>query len=322
MPVVDVDSLAESTHLRIPVTLNIFLSLLSYAVAIGLLWCASHTGSTLLLIVSAIGFSYVGNTIFSLLHESVHRNFHPIRKLNDAFGVVSAAFFPTGFTLQRVCHLGHHRRNRTDLEMFDYYYPHENRFIKYYRLYCLLTGFYWLSVPFGCVVFFLFRGLFVSKIFRSVAQPTGLVPMIEGLAEQPPGRIRLEIGFTILFQALLFWSLSLSLVGWLACYAAFALNWCSLQYTDHAWTARDIRHGAWNLKVNRAVQYVFLNYHHHLAHHQNPKVPWIHLAKFVDFDRPRPSFLRIYLSLWKGPRPIEQPPPGALEPELERQLGT
>ena len=194
--------------------------------------------------------------------------------------------------------------------------------MKVYRLYCLLTGFYWLSIPFGCAVFFLFRGLFVSRPFLAAARPLGLAPMIEGLAEQPPGWIRLEIAFTFLFQALLVWSLSLSLTGWLVCYAAFALNWSSLQYTDHAWTTRDIRHGAWNLRVNRAVQYIFLNYHHHLAHHENPKVPWIHLAKFVDFDKPRPSFLLIYLSLWKGPRPIEQPPPGALDPEIERQLGT
>jgi fatty acid desaturase len=320
VPVTDHAPAVGSPDLRIPGKLNVTLALLAYSFAIGLLWLASHTGSTVLLIGAAIGFSYVGNTIFSLLHEAVHGSFHSNRNVNNAFGIVSAAFFPTSFTFQRVCHLGHHRRNRTDLELFDYYYPEDNRFIKFYRLYCLLTGFYWLSIPFGCAVFFLLRGLFVSKAFLAVARPLGLGPMIGDLSDQPPGRIRLEIGFTILLQALLFWALSLTLTGWFVCYVAFALNWCSLQYTDHAWTVRDIRNGAWNLKVNRTVQYIFLNYHHHLAHHQNPKVPWIHLPKFVDFDKPRPSYLRIYLSLWRGPRPIEQPPPGALDPELERQL--
>jgi fatty acid desaturase len=119
-------------------------------------------------------------------------------------------------------------------------------------------------------------------------------------------------------------SLDLTLLGWTSCYGAFALNWCALQYTDHAWAPRDLRHGAWNLKVNRVVQYLFLNYHHHLAHHENPKVPWVHLHRFVDFSKPRPSFLRIYLSLWKGPRPIPDPaaPAGAfaVDPDLERQL--
>lgn len=317
----EVESSVGFGELRIPARLNVLLCIFSYAAAIGLLWLASHTDSTLLLIAAAIGFSYVGNTIFSLLHESVHGILHPNRKVNDAFGIISAAFFPTGFTFQRVCHLGHHRRNRTDVEMFDYYYSHESRFIKFYRLYSLLLGFYWLSVPAGCLFFLLFRNLFVSRAFHAVTKPMGLAPMVEDLADQPMGWIRLEIGLTILFQALLFWSLSLDWVGWVICYVAFALNWCSLQYTDHAWAPRDIRHGAWNLKVNRIVQRFFLNYHHHLAHHQNPKVPWIHLPRFVNFDLPRPSFLRLYFSLWKGPRPLDQPPPGAIDPELERQLG-
>ena len=60
--------------------------------------------------------------------------------------------------------------------------------------------------------------------------------------------------------------------------------------------------GAWNLRVNPVVRVLFLNYHHHLAHHQQPQVPWIHLPKLVDPERPRPSFLKIYLRMWLGPR--------------------
>ena len=61
--------------------------------------------------------------------------------------------------------------------------------------------------------------------------------------------------------------------------------------------------GAWNLRVNRVVQYLFLNYHHHRAHHQHPNVPWLHLPKYVDFSQERPSFLRVYLRMRRGPRP-------------------
>ena len=60
--------------------------------------------------------------------------------------------------------------------------------------------------------------------------------------------------------------------------------------------------------------------HHHLAHHQHPRVPWIHLPRFVDFRAERPSFLRTYLSLWKGPRPATEPSPGPIGEDLERQL--
>ncbi|MHC5211435.1 MAG: fatty acid desaturase family protein [Planctomycetota bacterium] len=309
------------TDLPVPGRLNIALSLVAYATAAGLLWAASHAGSWPLVICAALAFSYVGNTIFSLLHESVHGIFHLDRRVNDTFGTVAAAFFPTGFTFQRVCHIGHHRRNRTDVELFDYYLPHESRLIKSWRLYSLLTGFYWLSIPTGCALFALGRDLLLAPWFRRrLAGPMGLDPMVGSLADAPVGRVRLEIAFTILLQVALFRLLDLTLVGWALCHAAFALNWCSLQYTDHAWTPRDIRNGASNLRVNRLVQAVFLNYHHHLAHHRNPRVPWIHLPRYVDFTEPRRSWLRTYLSLWKGPRPVREPAPGPVDAALERQL--
>ena len=54
--------------------------------------------------------------------------------------------------------------------------------------------------------------------------------------------------------------------------------------------------------MNRLVQVLFLNYHHHKAHHRDPQIPWLHLPKHVDFTEDRPSFLRIWLRMWLGPR--------------------
>lgn len=316
-------SLYRGTDISIPGTLNITLALGAYGVAAFFLWAASHTDSVATILLVAAGFSYVGNTIFSLLHESVHGIFHNQVTINDAFGRVSAAFFPTGFMVQRFCHLGHHRRNRTDEEMFDQYAPGGSRFLRYYQLYCLLTGFYWLSVPTGCVLVLLFKNLPKYRSFRErIVRPMGLNPMLTDLEKAPGSTIRMEIAGTMLFQAALMYGLNLTVTGWLTCYVAFALNWCSLQYTDHAWTVRDIRNGAWNLRVNKLVQFIFLNYHHHLAHHQHPKVPWIHLHKFVDLSQPRPSFLRTYLSLWAGPRLCTQPPPKTIDPDLALQLAS
>jgi fatty acid desaturase len=304
--------------MTIPGRLNIVIAVAACGAALWLLWLASHASSGWLLAAAAIAFSYVGNTIFSLLHESVHGIFHPRRALNDAFGVLGAAFFPTSFHLQRVVHFGHHRRNRTDHELFDHFTPGENRWRKRFHLYCLLTGFFWMSAPLGCALF-LVAPLFRSRVFKEgVARFYGFEPMVADLLRAPGRTIRLEILFTLAFQAAIAWALDLSLLGWCACYGAFALNWCSLQYTDHAWTARDIRNGASNLRVNRVVQWIFLNYHHHLAHHQNPTVPWIHLHRLVDWSAPRPSYLANYLKLWRGPTPTDEPAPATPErqPEL------
>src|SRR5207253_2466235 len=123
-----------------------------------------------------------------------------------------------------------------------------------------------------------------------MARQTGGSSIFAGLDDAPKTRIRLELLLSIGVQTILFIALDLRWSGWLACYAAFALNWSSLQYADHAFSALDVRNGAWNLRVNPITRLLFLNYHHHLAHHQNPHVPWLHLGRFVDSGAERPRF--------------------------------
>lgn len=290
---------------RIPGRLNVVLAVAAATLALGLLWFASHVGSWPWLIAAALVFSYVNNTIFSLLHEAVHGHFHARRAVNEWSGRLLAAFFPTGLTFQRICHLGHHRRNRTSAELFDYLRPDDNRLLKYLQWYGVLTGVYWLASPLGCLLYFCCPWLLGLRMFQPASQfgrQTSTAAMLSGFEGAPGAKIRLEIALGFSLQAAAFWLLDLSLAGWLVCYAAFAVNWSSLQYADHAWSALDVHEGAWNLEVNPLVQALFLNYHHHKAHHQNPQVPWLHLPEYVDFSAPRPSFLRIYLSMWRGPR--------------------
>jgi fatty acid desaturase len=290
---------------RIPGGLNLALTAIAVPAALSLLWIASHVSSWGWRIAAALAFSYVNNTLFSLLHEAVHGILHPRRWINDALGRLLAASFPTGFTFQRLCHLGHHRRNRTDLELFDYVLPGESRALKAAQWYGILTGVYWLLPPLACLLYLACP--WILRLSGRIAKQTSAEAMLSGFADAPAGRIRLEILFSLCIQAAVIWALDLSLAGWLTCYAAFALNWSSLQYADHAWSVRDVHDGAWNLKVSRLVQYLFLNYHHHRAHHQHPGVPWLHLPKYVDFAEDRPSFLRLYLRMWRGPRPWPEP---------------
>ena len=256
---------------------------------------------------AAIAFSYTNNTTFALLHESVHGLFHPSKAANEWFGRCNAALFPTALSFQRICHLGHHRRNRTDAELFDYYKPGDNRFLKYAQWYGILTGVYWVLMPLACLLYLLCPWVFRLPVLREadsrLALQTGADAMLAGFENAPAGRIRGEILLTLLVQSACIYCLHLTFFGWLLCYGCFAVNWSSLQYADHAWSVLDVYDGAWNLKVNRAIQYVFLNYHHHLAHHQNPNIPWLHLPKLVEVSGERPSFLKIYLKMWMGPRP-------------------
>src|SRR5262249_1415337 len=136
----------------------------------------------------------------------------------------------------------------------------------------------------------------------------GFQPFVRDIAAQPMSRVWPETLFTFALQAMLWWSLGLDWVSWLACYWAFGLNWSSLQYTDHAWSPRDVHEGAWNLRFWPLTQAIFLNYNLHLVHHRQPEIPWLHLPRFVRAGDPAPSFWSIYVPLWLGARPAPSEP--------------
>jgi fatty acid desaturase len=294
----------------IPRTLNVTLLLTAGATAAGLLWFASHTGSPVSMVVAAVAFSFCNNTIFSLMHEATHGTLHPNPRINNAMGRVAAGFFPTAFSLQRAFHLTHHRNNRTELEQFDYLHHHDHKLLKLAQWYAILTGLYWAFSPAACLLYFSAHWVYELKFLRSrdsrVANQTSARAYLQSAEILSPTTVRLEILLSAAIQAAMVWALDLSLAGWMCCYAAFAINWSSLQYADHAWSPLDVRNGAWNLHVNPLVKALFLNYHYHLAHHQHPSVPWIHLPRFVDGTAPRPSFLATYLQMWRGPRPFPE----------------
>ena len=287
----------------IPGALNITLTVVVAAACCATLWFASHTTPGWA-VAAAIAFSFVNNTMFSLLHESVNGIAHDSRHANEMLGRFAAAFFPTSLSLQRVFHLAHHARNRTVDEQFDYIRPSDRPLLKRAQWYAILTGLYWVFVPLGGLAYLLLPSAFVRARSSDTATQTGAASMFAQLDKAPRTTIRLELLFTIAMQAALFFALDLSLRGWILCYAAFAVNWSSLQYTDHAFSKLDVRDGAWNLRVNPLTRVLFLTYHHHLAHHQNPQVPWLHLGDYVDDAAPRPSFWSVYWRMWRGPQPL------------------
>src|SRR5207245_3766460 len=102
-----------------------------------------------------------------------------------------------------------------------------------------------LPISLGCAIYLLTGPFFSRPLFKEgIARFYGLEPMVADLARAPAWRMRGELLFTIAFQSGLVLLLDLTLTGWLACYIAFALNCCSLQYTAYADTRRFIRQRA------------------------------------------------------------------------------
>jgi fatty acid desaturase len=303
---------------RLPGRLNLALLAVASAAAAALVWAAAHARSAGTLLAAAVAFSFVNNTLFALLHESVHGLFHEDPRLNDAAGTLAAAWFPTSFSVQRAFHLTHHANNRSQSEQFDYLRPGDVRWLKYAQWYAILTGFYWAFPPLFCLVHALWpraaRARWLGDAEATVGGQTAAACYLAAVREVPVARVRAETLWAVVFQAGLWRLCGFDARAWLACYAAFAVNWSALQYADHAFSPLDARRGAWNLRVNPLVRALFLNYHHHLAHHLHPGVSWRDLPRHVDPAEARPSFLSIYLRMWRGPRPIAEAGPPAAVP--------
>ncbi len=306
----------------IPAHLNLALSALSVGGCLALLIWASHAPALWQRALAVGLFALLGNTVFALLHESVHRILHPRTWLNETSGLVLAAMFPTSLAFQRACHLGHHRRNRTDAELFDQYRPQDSRFLKSIQFYGIFTGFYWPIVPIGCALVALLPWLprHMAKLKGGDPEQTGTVAMLAGVATVPPYRIPLETMFAILLHGSLIMSGLVTWKAWLICYLTFGWIWGSLQYADHAFSIRNIREGAWNLRVSTPVRWIFLNYHLHLNHHRRPDVSWLHLPEQFRKGDSYPSFWDIYWQMWRGPRPAQSPDALKVDPALEQIL--
>lgn len=296
----------------IPDTLNLGVLFISASASAALLYGASHAPNFLIAALCAIAFSFTANTIFSLLHEAVHGLFSSHKNINTWAGRFAAAWFPTGLMLQRAFHLTHHKNNRSELEQFDILHPGDIKWLKYAQWYGILTGIYWAVSVLGALIYCLLPQVFCLKLLREkqsrIATQTSSIAYLQAVEKMDPWIARAEIAFSVGFQIMLFLLLDLSLMGWLSCYAAFGLNWSSLQYTDHAFSPLDAQQGAWNLRVGWFGRILFLNYHTHLAHHQNPRAPWTYLPSLIVEGTPRPGFFRVWWASWGGPKPIDKLP--------------
>jgi fatty acid desaturase len=292
----------------IPNSLNLLLLTAASVAACLWLWAASHCRGPVVWLFALL-FSYTNHTLYALLHEAVHGVFHSNRRVNDWAGRWAAAFFPTSYRLQRAFHLTHHRYNRTRSEQWDYLRPADSRFLKLAQWYAILTGFYWLFVPLASLLYLLWPGLLHTRLMRDSASARQTASDVYLAAlDRLDGRLaRQDVLFAVGLQLTLWTLLSLDLKGWLICYAAFAFNWSSLQYADHAFSPLDVKNGAWNLRTHPWVRALLLNYPLHRAHHQHPQASWVHLPRLVDpEEEPQPSYLENWLRMWKGPRRLPE----------------
>lgn len=289
--------------------LNIALVAAVVFAAIGLLYLASHVSQWWVVLAVGIVFSYVMLTGYALLHEATHGNLHSSERWNYWLGVAAGVFFPVPFSMLRTTHQGHHLRNRTDFEMFDLYYPGDNRLVKYAQWYSILCGLFWPIVPLGAALTAIWPGFLRLRPFQRARSSSYLLGDIHASDLRA---IRGEVVLIVALFTTLFYLLDLRWAATLVLYACFAVNWSTRQYVGHAFSHRHVIDGAWNLRHNRLMSWVLLHGEYDLNHHRRPDVPWYYLPTLSSQDEPRLSYFRQYWRLWRGPRLNAETAPEAL----------
>jgi fatty acid desaturase len=168
-------------------------------------------------------------------------------------------------------------------------------------LYGILTGFYWVVVVASNLVF-LFFPFAASKKYWEFDRPSAA--FMESLNPSFRRLIQLECLAAISLHVTIVLGFDIPLLNYAVMYFGFGLTWSAMQYVHHYGTERHVTRGARNLRLWETIDRLWLNHNWHLAHHEHPTVPWVHLPKLESADAPakRGFLLWSYLRMWRGPR--------------------
>jgi fatty acid desaturase len=296
---------------KIPNKINLAITTVCSCGYFILLWTASHVNGYGWVLLCGFLFAVIMVPVYSLIHEAEHDIINSNGKINDFMGRWLSTLFIAPYTFFKHCHLKHHKKNRTDEEMWDLYYEHQDKIKRYGNLYGMMIGIGYFSMWLAVLLYAFAPGLIYTRFFYSHKEVRGFIRGSD--RKDKVTKARWESLAVIAFQAALFFTLDLKWTSWLALFAMHGFLWSSQNYVNHAFSPRNVINGAHNLKIPVWLKLVYLNFNLHLAHHQNPKIPWLHLPKFINSGKGRISFFRNYLRLWKGPKPTKEPSPALSE---------
>ena len=292
-------STASENTAAIPGRLNLAILLAQLAAIAGCVAALQHIRNPWMLLPLALVFGVVMNSVYSTIHEAEHAMLFANRRWNDLAGAFMALFFPAPFHLIRQGHLGHHLRNRTDDEAFDFYFEEDHKVWKILVFYGILTGFYYVMVALSNVVFLVLPFKDDKKYWHIDQASTAFMKSLN-----PRYRllIRLECAAAIALHTGIVWLSGVPVAHYLAMYAGFGFMWSAMQYVHHYGTERHVTRGARNLYIWGPLDLLWLNHNWHLAHHEQPSVPWVHLPRLSAGKKEKRGFLvSAYLKMWRGP---------------------
>lgn len=294
----------KDSRYPIPGRLNVLLMSAQMMGALAILAAASRTKNFYLLSASAISFAFVMQMGFCLAHESVHRKLHRNPRLNVGMGVMLFTLFPGSLHFFEVAHLLHHRRNRSNDELEDYVLPGENPWFKRIMYFLLISGLFWLLLPLSSIAVALIPGRRI-ELPRPEDGAGSFRRFAQFLNQVRPGRVRRDLLVTVLLWVIVFPALHLHFVPTAICYAVFGFSWASQQYIYHVRTPRHAVLGAYDLRLWKPLELLYLHFNYHLTHHLAEWVPWNYLPS-IAAQQPTRGYGSTYVKLWQTPEGVER----------------
>lgn len=239
-----------------------------------------------------IPLALVANGYWATLHEAMHGQLRPQSIANRRAGRVLAILWGSSFRMLRFGHLMHHRFNRHELDHPDCYDPaRTTRVAASLRFYSEILGGLYLVEILTPLLYLLPQTMVRRLVGRLYAGDAAPMPQLRQLAERAlaaPDNIR-----EIRQDALAAWALIvLAFVAWGEYWPAFlgfflgrGLLVSLVDNVYHFRTPLDDVDFAYNLRLPRPLQALFLNMNMHRVHHHNMHVAWWRLPDFFAANR-------------------------------------
>ena len=258
-----------------------------------------------MVILLALGLSFLYLSIYALMHEALHGGLHPNPSVNRLLGQWCGLPLLMVFDVVRIAHNMHHSFNRCESQCFDCYYQPQQRWLKNLFWYGILLGGHWVTTILGGLVIAILPFAWTRRL---------LAPSTY-FEQGPPQFVRSQIRIEALIVCaavglLCAWVVHIDApidrVLWV--YGLCAFNWSTRQYIQHAFSPRVTLDGGYNLACGRINQIILLKGNWDKVHHQYPKLPWYDLNHYADGSA-RPVMWRQYLRQWKGVQLNTEPHP-------------
>ena len=289
---------------RIPNVFNALILIAQVAAVFAFLRGAAVVTSIGLLILLSAAFAVFMMSVFSSIHEAEHGTLFSNEQANAIGGIIASSFFPAPFHLLRQGHIGHHLRNRSDDEAFDFWFDGESPAWKWVQWIGILTGFFYVMVVLSNVIVLGLPFLLKRRWF-AFDRPSAA--FMDSINPRYARIIQAEACGIIVLHGLMIWLMRIPIGHYLALYGAFGFLWSAMQYVHHYATERHITRGARNLWIFWPIDKLWLNHNWHRLHHLHPTVSWIHLNRLGKQTGDDRRFLPwAYLKMWAGPRKAKE----------------